>query len=150
MAGLTAIDKTNKVSKSLINSSTDQPINYKEQMTLLRQSNMLWKSIAYFGVISFLLWLLFGIAFQIIFMGLSLGLFRLGFIFDPAYRLLIQILHLKGLPSHLTKPPVWVLIYSTIMLFFPLATIVLGGSFLYLAGFCAQNMVCLMLLVIRR
>lgn len=133
------------------NYSTDQPITYREQIALLRQSIFKsWKLIAYYGGIAFLLMFVFGFAFEIIYLGLILGLIRLGVVLDPAYRLLIRILRLNDLPQHLARPPAWFLVYSIIMFLFPLAFILLGGLFLYEAGFCGQNPACVLFLVIRR
>ena len=123
---------------------------YAEQMKLLRRSLGWWKIIAYFIGLSFLLLTILGFAFQVVFFGLAIGLWRLAIVFDPAYRLLVALLGLKGMPPHLLPPPKWYVIYSMVMLVIPLLIIIFGLAIIHFAGFCPQNWICLIMQVYRR
>src|SRR5512143_2370461 len=96
------------------NMDNDLVGTYAEQMKLLRRSLRWWKIITYSFGISFLLLTVLGFAFQVVFFGLAIGFWRLAVVYDPAYRLLLGLLDLKGMPQHLLPPPKWYVIYSSV------------------------------------
>ncbi len=104
----------------MTNLSEGSQISYKKQIALLSQSIKGWKPAAYLIGIYFLTLFVFGFTFQIILFGLTLLFWRLVLIFNPAYQLFTWILRRKDLPPFLNKPPTWYLIYTIIMMIFPI------------------------------
>ena len=121
-----------------------------EQIALLFKSGFLWKFIIFFVGMNFLPLLILGFAFQIMAFGLCLILLRLAFIYDPAYQLLVRLLNLKGAPQHLIRVQTWYMIFSSIMMLFPLVIALTGIWLLFHAGFCSQNIACLLLFASKR
>jgi hypothetical protein len=75
-------------------------------------------------------------------MGLLLSFFALAQIYDPAYRLFVLTFRLDGLPTHLPKPPLSMIIGCLFLLTVSAPLIFAGAKIIQFLGLCGQNLAC--------
>ncbi len=120
-------------------------------MSLLRHSllnpRLVWKLALFYIGSSLSIAFLLGLVFQIIFAALTIVIALLVPIFDPAYRLLLLVLRPDGVPTHLAPSPIWLRLFLSVLLIFPLIMTIAGIWILFHTGFCDQNIGCTLLLL---
>ena len=128
----------------MIQSSTQPPTTYREQIALLRDSKGLLKLFGYLAVVYFLAPIILGLVFTMMMFPLTLALVRLGFVWTPVYHLAGRVMGVKGLPDHLAKPPTWFMIYSVVWVGVMFAIVAYCVWILLSIGFCSQNLACML------
>jgi len=124
-------------------------LDYQAQMKLLWRSIGYWKIVAYFGIPSAILIIVFGMAFQTMFFGLCIGMLGLVIVWNSAYRFIVRIFRLENLPANLLQPQKSAYISAILWLFASLVIIGMGMYLLIQIGFCWQNFICLFFIALR-
>jgi len=123
--------------------ATEPPTNWREQVALLRTPKGLLKIGAYVLLAYLLTSVLLGLLFQVLLFALTLVFARLAFVFTPVYHLAGRMMGVQALPTRLAKPPTWFAIYSAVFILFWLAVVGAIVRVISIAGFCNQNLLCI-------
>ncbi len=123
----------------------EPPATYAEQIALLWTAKGFLRLFGFLALLSLFIVLVLGLLVMAMFVPLSVAFLQLSFVFTPAYHLMGRIMGVTGLPQHLARPPMWLMLF-----YWALAIIYLGAVLfllraIFIAGFCNQNLICLLL-----
>ncbi len=91
--------------------------------------------------------LVLGFAFSFMAMGISIGILSFFMYWQPAYDVFVALAKLDSAPAKLARPwlPWWQIPLLVIKAAMSIGLIAAGLRVLFQAGFCGQNLICLLL-----
>jgi hypothetical protein len=86
--------------------------------------------------------LVLGLGAWTIMLGIFVSFVTLAQMYDPAYRLFVSLFRFTGLPSHVPRPPLWLVINFVFSLAISALFIFIGVKIIQQMGLCDQNVSC--------
>lgn len=122
--------------------AAEPPTTYQEQIALLRPHIGLAKLAGYLALVYLLTFVVLGAVFMAMLVPITGAFRRLAYISTAAYHLWGRMIGVKELPAQLAKPPIGVVIWSSIWIVAWLALVAILLRLVFFIGFCNQNVLC--------